>query len=90
MYEVLGKYADIYVGTLLQTICGKLKLISTNTHLFNFLMAALSVVKSGLSAGSSVQHFFMRFPTSSSQLSSLVFGLRHFWLFFTPSTISEI
>lgn len=57
-------------------------------YLFNFRMTALSVVKSGLSAGSSVQHRFINTPTSSSQLKSATLGLRHFSLLFTLSTIS--
>lgn len=58
------------------------------TYLFNFRMTAFSVVKSGRSAGSSVQHRFIRTPTSSSEVKSVILGLRHISLFFTLSTIS--
>lgn len=60
------------------------------TNLFNFLMVAFKVLKSGLSAGSSAQQRFINADTSSSQQSSAVEGRKHLapLQFFTLSTIS--
>lgn len=52
-------------------------------------MTALSVLKSGRSAGSSAQHRFIMDVTSSSQERSAVLGLRHLVPLRTASTISK-